>query len=615
MPHLSLFSHLPAGAVPAGTAVTFALRPLRAEGFSNAQLTLSYEQDGGREEHLSLPWSGREGIYDVFSTALALPADYTGLLWCTAVLTGLDGRVHTEGPFQVTVYDASETVPAWFGKGVTYQIFPDRFFRTRTPDPAGMMGGRTVHQNWEDAPEWQPDERGEVRNRDFFGGTLAGIREKIPYLQELGVETVYLCPIFEGAENHRYGTGDYETVDPMLGTEEDFRVLCQSLHQRGMRLILDGVFSHTGFVSRYFNGDGSYPDLGAAQSRESPYASWYSFSHWPDRYDCWWGIYSLPAVNELDEGYLNYIVRDKNSIVRRWLRSGADGWRLDVADELPDAFIAALHQAVREENPNAIVLGEVWEDGSNKISYGVRRKHLWGRHLDGLMNYPFRESLLSAIAGEDWSVFAGEMETLQSHYPAFALENSMNFLGTHDTPRILSSLGALAVPPPAEKGERAVFRLAPPERERAMALVQVAATVLYAFPGSPTLYYGDEWGLEGLEDPFNRGTLPWGRKPDALWHWFRSLGQLRRTSAALRQGRLQVLMAEGPLLAFTRTAGEETMFCCANLSSVSREIFLGDLAGELICRLGQVERWEDGCPMLPPVSAALFSIRPLKRKT
>ena len=612
---LPLFTHTPPGAVPAGSTVTFTLRPPRAEGFSSARLTLTFEQDGGRRETLPLPWTGREGALDCFSQVFSLPEGYTGLVWCAATLTGLDGREREEGPFQLTVYDDSAAVPSWFGEGVTYQIFPDRFCRTAVPGSEGLVGGRTVHRSWDDVPEWRPDEKGEVRNRDFFGGSLAGILEKLPYLEELGVETVYLCPIFEGAENHRYGTGDYEKIDPMLGTQADFEALCDALHRRGMKLILDGVFSHTGFVSRYFNGDGSYPGLGAAQSTESPFFSWYTFTRWPHRYDSWWGIYSLPAVNELDEGYLNYIVRDKNSIVRRWLRAGADGWRLDVADELPDPFIAALRQAAREEKPDAVVLGEVWEDGSNKMAYGVRRKHLWGGHLDGLMNYPFRTGLLTAFQQRDWTPFARDMETLMDHYPPFAFWGSMNFLGTHDTPRILSALGAQEIPPPADKEGRASFRLPPDARARARARVKAAAAVLYAFPGSPTLYYGDEWGLEGFEDPFNRGTVPWGRDKGELWQWFAALGKLRRQRLPLRKGDLRFLCSEGPLLAFSRTWGEETVVCCVNLDEKNREIPLPDELGALTCLAGTCTWSEGDCPVLPPVSAALFSTIAQKRKT
>ncbi len=260
----------PYGAVPSGTSVRFALRPQRRQGFSHGVLEARFEMDGNRLQRVEMPWTGMEHGCDSFTCELNV-GDYIGLVWYSFVLEGLDGRSQRLGEYQLTVYDRAEQVPGWFGEGVSYQIFPDRFFRTRIPDPTGLVGGRTVHADWAEEPDYRPDAKGEVRNRDFFGGDLAGITQKLDYLKELGVETVYLCPIFEAAENHRYGTADYSRIDPMLGTNEDFATLCDELHKRGMRLMLDGVFNHTGWVSRYFNGDGFYDEVGALQSEDSPY--------------------------------------------------------------------------------------------------------------------------------------------------------------------------------------------------------------------------------------------------------------------------------------------------------------------------------------------------------
>ena len=242
-----------------------------------------------------------------------------------------------------------------------------------------MVGRRWVHDDWGDQPVFLPDENGQITNRDFFGGSLAGITEKLDYLKSLSVSTLYLNPIFESDSNHRYNTADYRAVDPLLGTEADFRTLCREAHARGIRVILDGVFNHTGSNSRYFNADGFYPELGAAQSTDSPYFSWYSFHPWPTDYDAWWGVHTLPAVNEEQPDYRRFIISDKDSVVRRWLRLGADGWRLDVADEVPDDFIAAIRTAIEQEKADAYLLGEVWEDGSNKIAYSRRRRYLLGR--------------------------------------------------------------------------------------------------------------------------------------------------------------------------------------------------------------------------------------------
>ncbi|WP_352408871.1 glycoside hydrolase family 13 protein [Lawsonibacter hominis] len=591
----------PYGAVSAGTVVHFALRPERAQAFSRAVLTARFESRANELVRIFLPWSGRDGERDVFAGSLPT-GDYVGLIFYSFRLEGLDGRTRTLGEYQLTVYDGCEQVPAWFGEGTCYQIFPDRFRRSRIPDPGGMVGGRSVHAAWQEEPEYRPDARGEVRNRDFFGGDLKGVLEQLPYLQSLGVETLYFNPIFEAAENHRYGTADYEHVDPMLGCDADFSALCQAAHARGMRVILDGVFNHTGFVSRYFNGDGFYPQPGAAQSQQSPYYPWFHFQHWPDRFDSWWGIYTLPAVNEGEDSYRDYIIRGEHSIVRRWLQAGADGWRLDVADELPDDFIRELHQAVRAADPNAVVIGEVWEDGSTKIAYGVRRRHILGGHCDGLMNYPFRNGLISFLLGADAACFRDAMETLRENYPPFAFASAMNFLGTHDTPRILTLLGVGSDCRENTKAWRANFRMDAGQRALALARLRLGALVLFAFPGAPTIYYGDEAGMEGFEDPFNRRTFPWGAEDKALTAWYAALGQARKSLLPLRRGDLRWLRAEGRVLAFSRTWEGETVIAAVNAGDAPEQL---PLDGAFRDRMSG-ERFTDTVP-LPPLTGRLLT--------
>ena len=553
----------PYGAVASGVPVRLTLRPWRGDGWSRAFVKARFEFRNDETVTLPMPWTGLDGDRDLFSCTLDT-SGYLGLVWYSFRLERLDGKVLELPERQLTVYDGTVEVPTWFGEGVTYQIFPDRFRRTSVPDPTGMVGGRSVHTGWFEEPVWRPDERGEVRNRDFFGGSLAGVMEKLDYLRSLGVETLYFCPIFEAPENHRYGTGDYEKIDPMLGTNEDFSLLCAAARAKGMRVILDGVFNHQGFVSRYFNGDGSYPGLGAHQSKESPYYSWYHFSHWPDRYDAWWGIYSLPAVNESEPSYVDYIIENENSIVRRWLEAGADGWRLDVADELPDEFVGKLHAAARAVKPEAVIIGEVWEDGSNKVAYGVRRKHLLGGYLDGLMNYPFRNALLTWLLSHNAGAFRETMETLRENYPPAAFYSAMNSLGTHDTPRILTLLGVGSDCGGESKEWRSAYRLTPEQRALGVQRLRLASLVQYAFPGSPTTYYGDEAGMEGFEDPFNRRTFPWGGEDKDLTAWYTALGRARKELTPLRKGDIAYVKAEGAVLAFTRTWEGDSVLCAAN---------------------------------------------------
>ena len=553
----------PFGAAPCSTEVRFTLFD---DAFCGCEL-LVYREFAGAEDVCPLPPA--EGG---FSGAYTAPGEGE-LCWYVFRLTRWDGTLSYLGKnglrpdrdgaerWQLTVYEDTGT-PDWFGRGVTYQIFPDRFRRTGTPDVSGMVGHRWLHESWDDQPVFRPDEDGQITNRDFFGGSLAGITEKLDYLQSLSVTTLYLNPIFEAASNHRYDTADYRAIDPLLGDEETFRTLCREAHKRGMRVMLDGVFNHTGSRSRYFNADGFYPELGAAQSQDSPYYDWYSFHPWPTDYDAWWGVKTLPAVNEQRPAYRQFIFKGEDSVVRHWLRCGADGWRLDVADELPGDFIAGIRRAIEDEKPDGYLLGEVWEDGSNKIAYSQRRRYLLGRETHGLMNYPFRTALLRWLGGGDAAEFRESMETLRANYPPAAFYGAMNFLGTHDTPRILTLLGADHVP--AAKEERAAYALSPAQLARGRAKLRLAGMLLYAFPGSPTLFYGDEAGMQGFEDPLNRGTYPWGREDAGLLDFFRTLGRLRKKRRSLQSGSLTYIYAQGGGLVITREHEGETTMAALN---------------------------------------------------
>ena len=575
----------PFGAVPCGQTITLHCRPLAKEDFTHCALVL-LQEFAGQTLELELTREGPAGDRICFSGTVQAPAQpdlcwYHFRFWredgtgCVLDKTGYrsDGGLD---PWQLTVYRETHT-PAWFGVGITYQIFPDRFCRLSVPDPAGLVGNRWVHQDWDDTPVWQPDPDGEVRNRDFFGGSLAGITTKLDYLRSLGVTTLYLCPIFESASNHRYNTADYTRIDPMLGTEADFRALCAQAKARGMRVVLDGVFNHTGSQSVYFNADGYYPTVGAAQSQDSPWYSWYRFHHWPDSYDSWWGIHTLPAVEESAPSYVDFVIENQNSIIRRWLRSGASGWRLDVADELPDWFLEKIRTAMEATDPDSILIGEVWEDGSNKIAYSQRRRYLLGSETHGLMNYPFRTALLAYLQGGDAADCREAMETLRENYPPAAFYSAMNFLGTHDTARILTVLGTEHTP--ATKAERAGYRLLPWERKLGIQRLHLASLVLFTFPGSPMIYYGDEAGMEGFEDPLNRGSFPWGREDTQLVNWFARLGALRGGYPALQKGALTWLYTAGPLLIFARVDGKERLVTAVNASSQDQVVRLSWTAG------------------------------------
>ena len=607
---------VPFGAVVCGREVTIHCRPMTCEGFSNCSIVLHSEFAKVWKEY-ELSVTGAAGDRTCFSVTFPAP-DQPDLVWYHFRFRRSDGTgcdldksgYRSDGlidPWQMTVYRESRS-PKWFGAGVTYQIFPDRFCRLKMPDPEGLIGNRWVHENWDDVPEWRPDPDGEIRNRDFFGGSLAGVTSKLDDLAALGVTTLYFCPIFESASNHRYNTADYRTIDPMLGTEEDFKTLCAEAKARGMRVILDGVFNHTGSQSLYFNADGFYPTVGAAQNPTSPYYDWFSFHPWPDDYDAWWGIKTLPAVREDCPSYVDYIIENEDSIIRHWLKAGASGWRLDVADELPDWFIEKIRAVMDEAAPDSLLMGEVWEDASTKVAYSQRRKYLLGSELHGVMNYPFRTALLAYLKGGNADDFRDAMETLRENYPHDAFYSAMNFLGTHDTPRILTMLGADQVP--QGKDERASFRLSPEQRKKGLALVQLAALILFTFPGSPTVYYGDEAGMEGCEDPFNRGAYPWGHEDKDLKARFSLLGQLRKQRQSLQSGSIQWLCASGSLLAFARELPQERTVTVVNADALSHILTLPWTAPFAMDRLsGQSFPVKDGILTveLPPYGGLLLT--------
>lgn len=585
-PRSALYKN-PFGAIPCGGRVELCCRPLAIDDFNHCSVIIRREFAGVQTE-LELQFSGYWEDRACFSLSLELPEE-PDLLWYhfhfwrdngTGCLYDKTGYRSEGEPvdWQLTVYRESHT-PQWFGAGATYQIFPDRYCRLSLPDPSGLVGDRWVHENWSDMPAWRP-ENGEVKNRDFFGGSLAGIQAHLDDLEALGVSTLYLCPIFEAASNHRYNTANYEHIDPMLGTEEDFRNLCAEAKRRGIHVILDGVFNHTGSQSIYFNADGFYPTLGAAQSMDSPYYPWFSFMNWPHTYESWWGITTLPNVREDNPAYVDYIIENEDSIVRRWLRAGASGWRLDVADELPDEFIVKLRQAVEETDPESLLIGEVWEDASNKISYSRRRRYLLGQELHGVMNYPFRTALLAYLLGGNASEFREAMESIRENYPPMAFYSAMNFLGTHDTPRILTVLGGTALPDDREWQSN--YHLSPEARRMALARVRLAAAVLFTFPGSPMVYYGDEVGMEGCGDPFNRGTFPWGQEDTDLQSWFRQLGTLRKQRASLQRGTLRWICAEGALLCYARVLENEATVTIINAGSEERSFTIGEGCTDLM---------------------------------
>lgn len=509
---------------------------------------------------------------------------------CSDDLHAMLGKGHD---WQLSVYEEVYKAPQFLKGGLIYQILPDRFYdggaRKKT------KGYATYRDDWYGLPEYEPDSEGRIRNEDFFGGNLRGIIKKLGYLKGLGVTCIYLNPIFEAHSNHKYDTGNYRRVDSDFGTVDDLRELIKKADKKGIKIVLDGVFSHTGDDSIYFNKYGHYDSVGAYQSVHSPYYKWYSFSEYPDTYDAWWNIDILPQVRECEPSYLEYICGE-DGIIRYWTEMGIGGWRLDVADELPDGFLDRAARAVKKVNPDCLVLGEVWEDASNKISYSQRRRYLQGGQLDSVTNYPFKEDILQFVRCGDACKLNNTVNVILNNYPKAVVDNLMNLLDTHDTARVISVLGDSGDTSTREK--RAVAKISDAEHTRK--LVQIAATLQYTLPGVPCLYYGDEAGLEGFEDPFNRRCYPWKQEDKAYLRFYKKLGGMRaREKEIFADGAYTPLAVQDGVFAFSRKNKHGEVIVIANRSN---DPYIMNLHGKEYTELLGLKPF-DGT--VPPLSAVI----------
>ncbi len=474
---------------------------------------------------------------------------------------GGEGRIYSSNPvsYQITTYYKGSTTPSWYKEAIIYQIFPDRFYNGNPNGaPVATKSNTFIYGNWNDKPVYLKGENGDILRWDFFGGNLIGISKKLPYLSELGINLIYLNPIFQAASNHRYDTGDYEKVDNVLGTEEDFDNLIKKSKEKGIGIILDGVFNHTGRNSKYFNRFGEYDTKGAYNSPDSPYYSWFSFMSYPDNYVSWWGNADLPCVNELEPSFLDYIIRNENSIVSKWLNKGIRGWRLDVADELPSEFLKILKVRTKEIDKESVLLGEVWEDASNKVSYNVRREYFCGKELDSVTNYLFRDIMLDFFSEKsDSEKTKDNFLHLQENYPLENFYALTNILGSHDTPRILTLIKGIV----GKLKEKYFYYEKNIDRKNAfekneeklpIRLLKLASLVQMTFPGVPLLYYGDEAGVEGEKDPDNRRTYPWGLENKDLVDWYKQIIKLRQEFSLLSTGDIKHFTIDRDIYGYIR---------------------------------------------------------------
>lgn len=557
----------PFGAATAGEQISIDFPIKQSVPVESARIIIrKYHEEA---EYLSVPldfYTSNDG-YNYYKGSFTLPA--VGIYFYRFEVKCPDGiwfigrdklgraiRRDFASEWQITVYDRDFKTPDFIKGGIIYHIFVDRFNKSGKVN----FKKKGVLKSWDmDVDIHAPD--GTYTPDDFFGGNFKGIIDKLDYLSSLNVTLIYLSPIFESSSNHRYDTGDYMKIDELLGTEEDFRELIQEAAKRGMGIMLDGVFNHAGADSIYFNKFNNYPTLGAYQSKASAYYDWFTFTKHPDEYECWWGITAVPTINKTNRGYQKLLL-GKGGILDKWTKFDIAGWRLDVVDELPEFLVDRIRAVIKNINPDVLIVGEVWEDASVKVSYGTLRPYLTGNQLDSVMNYPFREAVIRYLSGGVTEKFIESVMMIVEHYPKQVLDCMMNLLSTHDTVRILNVFSGLYSP---IKSERQQIVIQGEALEKARKKLIMAASILYMLPGVPSIYYGDEVGLQGYEDPMNRRPFPWGREDKEILAHFIRLGQIRREKKEIMLGGIR-FYNHPDLLIFTRETKAETIAVFSNVS-------------------------------------------------
>ncbi len=471
--------------------------------------------------------------------------------------------------FRQTVYASDFKVPDWAADTVYYYIFPDRFRngnKANDPQPGVTRYHQhtvEIHKNWLDKP-WRPGDGSDAHhNNDFFGGDLAGITDKLDYIKDLGANAIYMTPIFRASSNHKYDTADYRQIDPAFGSNEEFTRLTQEAAKRGIRVITDASVNHTGADSIYFDRYDNFKSGGAfAGSRirpDSPYAAWYSFDPTqkdPDKqFKGWVGVTDLPELDKASASWRDFAYRKPDSIMKLWLDRGASGWRMDVAPWVPDDFWREWRSAIKAHKADAITIAEVWFDAS---------KYFLGDMFDSTMNYIFRNTVLEYAAGGKAAELYRNLELLRENYPPQALHALMNLLSSHDQARSLHVLGW------HDGADAAAVA-------KAKARLRLAVFFQMTYPGSPAIYYGDEVGVTGGDDPFNRGTYPWadlGGQPDhQMLAEFKKLTQLRHQHAVLRRGSLSApLFADEHIVVLARRLGDAWAITATNNDTTARRV-------------------------------------------
>lgn len=588
--------------IPRALGITYPLLRINKDGFGANEIPLTYITTELGKDHFEIKLDLKELCGN----------EKSGLFYYDFIFSRGDHALFSEthdnlnltltekegAKFRLLVYEECFKTPEWFKGGLMYHIFVDRFAKGSF-EPVCREDAE-MNNDWESGvPQYAEYPGAFVRNNVFFGGNLIGIREKLDYLTSLGVTVIYLSPIFKAYSNHKYDTGDYMQVDEMFGGEKALRDLIDAAKKKGIRIILDGVFNHTGDDSKYFNKYGKYDSLGAYASEESPYYKWFHFEKNKDDYASWWGIPILPKLNLENEECRDYLVGGEDSVVGKYTKMGIGGIRLDVADELTDNFLEKLRKTAKElSEEEAVIIGEVWENAADKISYSKRRRYLQGAQLDSVMNYPFRTASIDYLLSGNSSPLASELTELYASYPKCVSDSLMNILGTHDTERILTVLGGEGKYDLPGR-ELAGLKMSEEARMRAVRLLKLGSVLQYTVYGIPSVFYGDEAGLEGYRDPFCRMPFPWGHENEELLKHYRILGEIRRENTVFSEGSFRIVRAEGAYIEYERSSEGSTLIVAINAGN--QEIITSISGYDLLCK--KYFRKDDP---LPPYTAVIL---------
>lgn len=481
------------------------------------------------------------------------------------------GQIYTYNPvpYQITIYKKSN-LPDWYKEGIIYQIFVDRFCNgnddgsINNPKKNSFIYGR-----WDDTPVYIKDYQGRTIRWDFYGGNIRGIIKKLDYIKSLGVNIINLSPIFKSSSCHKYDAGDYDIIDEMFGTEEDFKELCEKAKSKDIKIILDGVFSYTSSDSRYFNKAGNYDEIGAYQSPNSKYHNWYKFNRYPYGYECWWGIEGRPNINVMHNSYIDFLVNRDDSIIKKWIDLGASGWRLNVTDELPDEFIEIIRDRLDTLDKETVLIGDVWDDASNKISYSKKRRYLYGKEIQSVTNYPLRESLINFTRGYiKLDKLKKKVMSLYENYPREVFLGNINLIGTSDTERILTVL------------------------DGNIRCLKIIVALQFTIPGVPLIYYGDETGVTGGKDPDNRKSYPWENEDVDLIGFYKRIAQIRNGQDALKKGDFNIFDTEEDIFAFERVYENERIVVVVNVSNAQKVVRGITLEGTYLDLFNEGEKYK-----------------------